>query len=86
MGEFVTTVISLLALVAVPIVAVWAVIKWLRLGFAFLSAAVRVGVHEGMAGTAKRSTPLEILEERYARGEIDHAEFEERRRHLLTQP
>jgi len=36
------------------------------------------------SGTAKPSgkTPLEILEERFARGEIDAEEFEERRRTL----
>ncbi len=35
------------------------------------------------AGRDTRSkTPLQILEERYARGEIDEEEFEKRRRHL----
>ena len=29
-----------------------------------------------------RQTPLEILEERYARGDIDHDEFENRRKSL----
>ena len=37
--------------------------------------------HEANARTA--STPLEILQQRFARGEIDTAEFEEKRR-LLT--
>jgi putative membrane protein len=31
----------------------------------------------------QRQSPLDILEERYARGEIDSDEYEERRRRLL---
>jgi putative membrane protein len=31
---------------------------------------------------SRGKTPLEILEERYARGEIDEEEFEEKRRRL----
>lgn len=39
-------------------------------------------VYEGPDRTASRSNALSILEERYARGEIDREEFEERRRTL----
>ena len=35
-----------------------------------------------LEGNAPRQTALEILQERYARGEIDKAEYEERRKTL----
>jgi putative membrane protein len=35
-------------------------------------------------GTSARPSALEILEERFARGEIDRQEFEERRRSLRS--
>ena len=34
------------------------------------------------SGSSKRPTPLEILQERYARGEIDKQEYEERSKDL----
>jgi putative membrane protein len=36
----------------------------------------------GAAAAPARKTAIEILEERFARGEIDKEEFEERKRHL----
>lgn len=35
------------------------------------------------SGSAPRRTPLDILQERFAKGEIDRQEYEERRRVLL---
>jgi putative membrane protein len=40
----------------------------------------------GTAGTRTYSTALNILQERYARGEIDHEDYQQRRRLLQTQP
>ncbi|HSH49366.1 MAG TPA: SHOCT domain-containing protein [Halomonas sp.] len=40
----------------------------------------RGGVSE--SGLSRRPTPLEILQERYAKGEIDKQEYEERRKDL----
>lgn len=46
------------------------------------------GVVNGLRGTKQisvdRSSPLEILKQRYARGEIDKDEFEEKRRDIFA--
>ena len=43
----------------------------------------KCGSSHNEANTATTASPLEILQQRFARGEIDTAEFEERRR-LIT--
>jgi len=40
------------------------------------------GFYHGSSPSAERKTPHEILEERFARGEIDKEEFEEQKRLL----
>jgi putative membrane protein len=61
--------LSMLLFLAALIAIVVLLVRWLTTG------------HGGSA-SAGRKMPLEILEERFARGEIDKEEFEERRRVL----
>jgi putative membrane protein len=50
--------------------------------FLFVAACVAVGYLVMRSAGARGGRAMDILEERYARGEIDQAEFEERRRLL----
>lgn len=65
--------IGMLMLVALVVVVVVLVIRLTR---------QRGNNGEGYPGRPRRQTPLDILKERFARGEIDQAEFEEKRRYL----
>lgn len=63
---------------------------WMMFGWIWMAIIVALVVWAVAAVTTRRDdtraggepTALEILERRYARGEIDHEEFEERRRRL----
>jgi putative membrane protein len=57
--------------IAVLVVLVWALIRW-------LNARTSTQVHPLQSGP----TALEILQQRYARGEIDTATFEQMRERL----
>ncbi len=62
----------------------WAVLFLIALGAVAIASifVVRAMSGKGRAGGALPSNAIEILNERYARGEIDRGEFEERRRDL----
>lgn len=60
----------------------WMIIVLAGIVAAVVMALRWAGVTGGSAGTGVRPTPLDILKERFARGEIDRAEFEERRKAL----
>ena len=57
-----------------------AVIVLIAVSIRWLSGSGGHATHQGPA--EKRNTALDILKERYARGEIDREEFEEKKRHL----
>ncbi len=64
---------GMLLMVALVVVAVVLVVRL---------ASPRRGNDEGRARHSSQPTPLDILKERFARGEIDQVEFEEKRRIL----
>ena len=51
---------------------------------ALLISALVNGTSGAIQERHKASEPLEILKQRYARGEIDKAEYEDKRRNLST--
>lgn len=85
MGEIIANIMAVLALlagfVAFPILLILLVYRFIRA----VGYAIGVGFREAFGKIpARNCTPMQLLQERYAKGEIDHAEFEERRRHLLA--
>ena len=59
---------------------------WMMIFWAVLLIALIVLVVKALMSSSKDhtgDTPMEILKRRYARGEIDKEEFEERKRELL---
>ena len=70
-GHMMFSPVMMLVFVAVLIVVVVLTVRWLG-----------GAGHGAVAGSEPRSekTPLDILKERFARGEIDKDEFEERKR------
>jgi len=55
---------------------------WWALAIVGLFGVVRWAMHLPSRGTDRHQTPFEILKERYAKGEIDRKEYEERKRTL----
>ena len=56
-------------------------IFWILLIVVIIALVRGLGGSGTISGTNRR-TPLQLLEERYARGEIDEQEFEQRKRKL----
>ena len=77
-GFFLGVVTQLALVVAVPVL----LLLVLR---AVISGGVRDGMQDAMGGAHRDDDPLTILQRRFARGEIDEAEYAERRR-ILTGP
>jgi len=61
--------------IAVLVVLVWALIRW-------LNARTSMQVPPPSSGVQSGQTALEILQQRYARGEIDTATYEQMRERL----
>ena len=59
----------------------WMMVFWMILLIALIVLVVKALMNSGKDNTG--DTPMEILKKRYARGEIDKEEFEERKRELL---
>lgn len=65
--------IMMIAVLAAVVVVVVLIVRWLGGGSLHRDAAIHQPIGK---------TPLDILKERFAKGEIDKEEFEERRRVL----
>jgi len=58
-------------------IIIWILIIW------GIVALIRYLRGQGGAEPPKKNTPMEILKERYAKGEIDKKEFEEKKKDLI---
>ena len=65
--------------IAILVVIVWALIRWLNTRSSTQAPPPSSGVHSG-------PTALEILQQRYARGEIDTDTYEQMRERLEATP
>ncbi len=62
----------------------WMGVIWLGiLGLIIWGVISLVSSNRGDSSNASRESALDILKKRYARGEIDEKEFEEKKRRLL---
>lgn len=61
---------------------IWMLLFWGLIAGAIVAVLHRTGAFERSSDAP--AEPLRILEERYARGEIDDDEFERRRQHLAN--
>lgn len=61
----------------------WMMFFWWFLIILLVVFAIRVLIRINQKDQRKEETPIEILERRYANGEIDEEEFNKRKRELL---
>ncbi|HCO12193.1 MAG TPA: SHOCT domain-containing protein [Desulfonauticus sp.] len=62
----------------------WGMLIFLILVIGLIWVLIRQSAGRPGEYPGKEKTPLEILKERYARGEIDKQEFEEKKKDLLS--
>jgi putative membrane protein len=65
--------------IALLVVLVWTLMRWLE-------RRAHASGQQGLATPTSHLSALEILHQRYARGEIDTATFEQMREHLQAPP
>jgi putative membrane protein len=73
-GMIVGPIFVVLAIIGMMVIFVW-LVRWATRGYPFYDQGIRY--HPGRERAA-----LDILDERFARGEIDKTEFEEKRKLL----
>jgi putative membrane protein len=71
----------LLAIIGMMVIFVW-LVRWATHGYPFYSHRHFHGGCPYCGGPGRSRVALDILDERFARGEIDKAEFEEKRKLL----
>ena len=64
-----------LFMIAIPLLILWFLVVLVR--------SANGGNHQDVSSSSSSPSPLDILKERYARGEIDEREYNERRKNLL---
>ena len=73
-------IVVLLAIIGMMAIFVW-LVRWATRGYPFYGPGFH-HVQGGVGGPGRGRAALDILDERFARGEIDKGEFEEKRKLL----
>ena len=78
-GGMLLMLLSMALLIALLVAVVWAIIRWLA-----RRTSPSVSINASTPPTSSGPSALEILGQRYARGEIDTATFEQMRERLVA--